>query len=46
MGIKYHPLVRSPHGHFYSPIVSKKDIQEFEDKIWENVNHRSINGID
>jgi predicted O-methyltransferase YrrM len=35
-----------PHGHFYSPIASKKDIQEFKSIIWEGNNSNSINGID
>ena len=30
---EHHPLILFPHGHFYSPIISKKYIQEFEDII-------------
>lgn len=43
---EHHPLILFPHGHFYSPIISKKDIQEFEDIIWEGVSRNNIIGID
>lgn len=41
---KYLPLNRYPHGHFYSPITSKKDINQFREKIWEE--SETIKGID
>jgi predicted O-methyltransferase YrrM len=44
--IKYKPLVYAPHGHFYSPIVSKIDINQFESFIWKHKNEDTIAGID
>lgn len=43
---EHEPLALFPHGHFYSPIVSKKELQEFEDQIWENDSKNMIPGID
>lgn len=40
----YLPLNIFPHGHFYSPIVSKNDIDQFQDIIWEE--KKIIKGID
>lgn len=31
---KWQPLNRVPHGHFYSPIVSKSEIEDLEKLIW------------
>lgn len=43
--LKYSPLYKFPFGHFYSPIVSKKDLLEFEKQIWEEKNNTHIKGI-
>jgi hypothetical protein len=40
------PLSHYPHGHFYSPIVSKKELQEFEEQIWEDDGENTIPEID
>lgn len=40
------PVSRFPHGHFYSPIVSKNELQEFHNQIWEEEKNTSIEGID
>jgi len=42
---EHEPLSDSPHGHFYSPIVSKKELQEFEEQIWEDDIKNTIQGI-
>lgn len=42
---KYKPLSKYPLGHFYSPIVSKTELIEFEKKIWEEVDKDTIPGI-
>jgi hypothetical protein len=43
--IKYKPLNCIPPGHFYSPILSKNDFKEFEKQIWEDVENKTIPGI-
>lgn len=42
----YKPVNCMPDGHFYSPIVSKKDIEGFEDQIWGELKGTSLPGID
>ena len=42
---KYKPLSKYPFGHFYTPIVSKAEIIEFENQIWEEANQHNISGI-
>ncbi|MFC2147073.1 class I SAM-dependent methyltransferase [Bacteroidota bacterium] len=42
---KYKPLSKYPFGHFYSPIVSKGELIELEDHIWEEVGQDFILGI-
>ena len=41
---KYRPVNSFPLGHFYSPIVSKNEIKEFENQIWEESNN--VNGVE
>ena len=41
---KYKPLNCYPQGHFYSPVVSKNEIEEYEDQIWKDI--KEIPGID
>lgn len=43
--IKYKPLNTFPLGHYYSPIVSKNDFKEFEKQIWEEVENKTLQGI-
>jgi hypothetical protein len=42
---KYSPLSSYPFGHFYSPVVSKGELIELEDQIWEDVEQDFILGI-
>lgn len=42
---KYNPLSKYPFGHFYSPIVSRAELVEFEDQIWEEGDQDFILGI-
>ncbi|MGB5429583.1 class I SAM-dependent methyltransferase, partial [Eudoraea sp.] len=42
---KYKPLSKYPFGHFYTPIVSKAELVEFENQIWEEVDQDFILGI-
>ena len=42
---KYKPLSKYPLGHFYSPIVSRTELIEFENQIWEEVDKDTISGI-
>lgn len=42
---KYKPLSKYPFGHFYSPLVSKSELNELEDQIWEDVAQDFISGI-
>ncbi|UCD61650.1 MAG: class I SAM-dependent methyltransferase, partial [Flavobacteriaceae bacterium] len=42
---KYSPLSKYPLGHFYSPIVSKAELIEFENQIWEEADRDFISGI-
>jgi len=42
---KYNPLSKYPLGHFYSPIVSKAELIEFENQIWEGADQDFISGI-
>jgi len=42
---KYKPLSKYPFGHFYSPIVSKGELVELEDQIWEELGQDFISGI-
>jgi len=43
---RYKPLNRSPHGHFYSPVVSKNDIDAFKDTIFGSHSDTPLPGID
>ncbi|GAA3613442.1 class I SAM-dependent methyltransferase [Flavivirga amylovorans] len=43
--IKYKPLNRYPLGHFYSPIISKKEFLELEEHIWEEAENKTLPGI-
>lgn len=37
-------MVKNPFGHFYSPIISKVEIDELKDVIWGQ--NRSVQGVD
>lgn len=39
------PLNKIPFGHFYSPIVSKKEIDLLEDLIWKDVEGKKIESV-
>jgi len=43
--LKYKPLNRYPLGHFYSPILSKKDFIDIEDQIWKEEESKTLPGI-
>lgn len=40
------PLNSNPHGHFYSPLVSKIDLDQFEKQIWDEESQDFIFGIE
>lgn len=42
---KFKPLNCTPHGHFYSPIVSKDELDCFENQIWGDGKSDSVLGI-
>jgi predicted O-methyltransferase YrrM len=39
------PIIWAPHGHFYSPIVSRTDLDLFEEAIWADERLDGIDGI-
>jgi predicted O-methyltransferase YrrM len=43
---KFKPLNSSPHGHFYSPVVSKTELTDLDKQIWEDQFEDSIPGIE
>lgn len=43
---RFRPTNCNPHGHFYSPIVSKVEIDQFDKKIWDEEFNNSISGIE
>jgi len=43
---RFRPLNSNPHGHFYSPVVSRVEIDQLEKQIWKDQHVSSITGIE
>jgi len=43
---KLRPLNCYPHGHFYSPIVSRSDVEDYEDRIYEEQSRDTLPDVD